>query len=101
MPRREPVGEGAYVLREPEGDRDVTLIATGSEVEIAMAAATMLDRGRHRRRVVSMPCMELFAGAARGLSRRVLGTAPRVGIEAAVRQGWDRWIGAPRTASSA
>jgi len=86
---------GAYVLREAERDRDVTLIATGSEVEIALAAAATL-RAQHglEAAVVSMPCWELFEEEDDDYYRRtVLGTAPRVAVEAASRLGWDRWIG--------
>ena len=68
---REPARpRGAYVLRRPPTTAEVTLIATGSEVEIAVAAKAKL-RGRtaHRPRVVSMPCLELFRPAGRGLPR--------------------------------
>ena len=93
-----PVGEnlsarGAYVLREPEGGRDVTLLATGSEVEIALRAADMLGGQGVKAAVVSMPCWELFETQPTAYRADVLGSAPRVGVEAAVRLGWDRWIG--------
>ena len=85
---------GAYVLQEPEGDRDVTMLATGSEVEIAVAAARGSGGARGcKAAVVSMPCMELFEEQDEGYRREVLGTAPRVAVEAAARLGWDRWIG--------
>ncbi len=85
---------GAYVLREATGPRDVTLLATGSEVEIARLAADMLA-GQHglEAAIVSMPCWELFEDQPEDYRRRVLGAAPRVAIEAAARLGWDRWIG--------
>jgi len=85
---------GAYVLREAERGRDVTLIATGSEVETALMAADML-RAQHGldAAVVSMPCWELFEEQDDEYRRTVLGTAPRVAVEAAARLGWDRWIG--------
>jgi transketolase len=85
---------GAYVLRETNGPRDVTLLATGSEVEIAARAADMLA-GQHglRAAVVSMPCWELFEQQTEDYRRAVLGAAPRIAIEAAARLGWDRWIG--------
>ena len=85
--------KGAYVLFEPEIGRDVTLMATGSEVEIAVAASEALAREGIRAAVVSMPCFELFAVQDADYRANVLGTAPRVGIEAAVSQGWDRWLG--------
>lgn len=85
---------GAYVLREPATARDVTLLATGSEVEIACTAAERLlaDHGIAAA-VVSMPSWELFEEQNADYRRSVLGTAPRVAIEAACRLGWDRYIG--------
>jgi transketolase len=85
--------KGAYVLREAEGERDVTLLATGSEVEIAVAAADLLAAQSVKAAVVSMPCWELFERQGEPYRRAVLGTAPRVGVEAALRFGWDRWLG--------
>jgi transketolase len=84
---------GAYVLAEATGKRQVILIATGSEVEIAMQAREMLEAEGIGTRVVSMPCMELFAAQDEAYRKKVLpaGTV-RVGIEAGVRQGWDRWL---------
>lgn len=78
---------GAYLLRDP-GARDVTLIATGSEVEIALAAADRLEAEGVRVAVVSAPCFELFAAQPAEYRAAVLGDAPRVGVEAAVRQSW-------------
>ncbi|MCI4660637.1 MAG: transketolase [Neomegalonema sp.] len=80
---------GAYVLRETAGKRDVTLIATGSELELAVSAAEELAAQGIAAAVVSAPCFELFALQGDAYRREVLGTAPRVGIEAAIRQGWD------------
>jgi len=80
---------GAYVLREADGARDVTLIATGSEVEIAMTAADLLAAEGIKAAVVSAPCFELFTAQDAAYRAQVLGTAPRIGIEAAVRQSWD------------
>ncbi len=80
---------GAYVLREPGRGRDVTLIGTGSEVEIAMAAAELLAGAGLAVAVVSAPSFELFAQRPAAERAEVLGDAPRVGVEAAVRQGWD------------
>ncbi|WP_424986817.1 transketolase [Microbulbifer sp. S227A] len=85
--------QGAYVLAEAEGKRQVILIATGSEVSVAMKARDMLQAEGIGTRVVSMPCMELFADQDEAYRKRVLPAGPvRVGIEAAVRQGWDRWL---------
>jgi transketolase len=85
---------GGYLLREPEGHRAVTLIATGSEVEVAVAAAVRLGAEHGiAAAVVSMPCWELFEEQDADYRRSILGSAPRIAIEAAARLGWDRWIG--------
>jgi transketolase len=84
---------GAYVLREAKGPRRVTILATGSEVEIAMAAADALAKDAIEAAVVSMPCWDLFEAQPDDYRARVLGTVPRVAVEAACRLGWDRWIG--------
>jgi transketolase len=85
--------QGAYVLAEATGKRRAVLLATGSEVEIAMAARTLLEAEGIGTRVVSMPCWELFEAQPEAVRRKVLPRGPvRVGIEAAVRQGWDRWL---------
>jgi transketolase len=84
---------GAYLVRKPEKWRDITLLATGSEVEIALAAADLLANRGVDAAVVSMPCWELFEQQSEEYRRAVLGKAPRVAIEAAARLGWDRWIG--------
>ena len=85
--------QGAYVLADAEGKRQVILIATGSEVEIALKARDLLQAEGIGTRVVSMPCMELFAAQDEAYRRRVLPAGPvRVGVEAAVSQGWDRWL---------
>jgi transketolase len=85
--------KGGYVLREPAGARDVTLLATGSEVETAAIAADLLAAEGVKAAVVSLPCWELFELQSEDYRRAVLGTAPRVGVEAALRFGWDRWLG--------
>jgi transketolase len=84
---------GAYLARKPEVRRDITLLATGSEVEIALLAADLLANRGVDAAVVSMPCWELFEQQSDEYRRAVLGKAPRVAIEAAARLGWDRWIG--------
>ncbi|WP_226626340.1 transketolase [Alloyangia pacifica] len=78
---------GAYVLKGP-AMRDVTLIATGSEVELALAAAELLAVEGISAAVVSAPCFELFEQQPPEYRAEILGEAPRIGIEAAVRQGW-------------
>jgi transketolase len=88
---------GAYVLADADGPRRVTLLATGSEVGLAMTAREALAKDGIAAAVVSMPCWELFERQPEDYRNTVLGTAPRVGVEAAVRLGWDRWLG-PRSA---
>jgi transketolase len=84
---------GAYVLAEAEGARQVTLLASGSEVSIAMAAREALSKEEIRAAVVSMPCWELFAAQSREYRDQVIGAVPRIAVEAAVEFGWERWIG--------
>ncbi|MGH7063052.1 MAG: transketolase family protein, partial [Stellaceae bacterium] len=96
--RHEPSSEnrsarGAYVLAEAEGARQVTLLASGSEVSIAIAAREMLAKEAIRAAVVSMPCWALFEAEPENYQKAVLGPAPRIAVEAAVRLGWDRWLG--------
>ncbi len=73
----------------------VTLIATGSEIEIALAAQKLPEAEGVGARVVSMPCVELFEAQSRDYREKTLGKATvKVAIEAATRYGWDRYIGA-------
>ncbi|MCM2474188.1 transketolase [Rhizobium sp. CG5] len=89
---------GAYVVKDARGPRDITLLATGSEVEIALAAADQLrSEAGMEAAVVSMPCWEKFEVQDAAYQKKVLGDAPRIAIEAAGRLGWDRWMG-PRSA---
>ncbi|WP_420858804.1 transketolase [Marivivens marinus] len=84
------VSRGAYVLAEATGKRQVILMATGSEVSIALKAREALEAHGIGTRVVSVPCMELFAAQDEAYRRKVLPAGPvRVAIEAGVRQGWD------------
>ena len=84
---------GAYVLAEAEGKRQAILMATGSEVEIALKARDLLQADGIGTRVVSMPCWELFEEQDAAWRRKVLPAGPvRVAIEAGVRFGWDRWL---------
>ena len=90
---RNMTAQGAYVLAEAEGRRQAILMATGSEVEIALGARDLLQADGIGTRVVSMPCMELFAAQDETVRRRVLPAGPvRVAVEAGVRQRWDRWL---------
>ncbi|MGB5560246.1 MAG: transketolase [Paracoccaceae bacterium] len=85
--------QGAYVLADSEGKRQAILMATGSEIEIALKARDILQAKGIGTRVVSMPCMELFAEQDLAYRRKVLPAGPvRVAIEAGVRCGWDQWL---------
>ncbi|MDR8052508.1 transketolase [Burkholderia cenocepacia] len=86
---------GAYVLREADGGpRRLTLIATGSEVDLAVQAREILQQEGVPTTVVSMPCRLLFDAQPRDYQRAVLGASPaRVAVEAAVELGWERYIG--------
>jgi transketolase len=84
---------GGYVLAEAEGPRQATLLATGSEVSLAMDARAQLAGEGIQSAVVSLPCWELFETQDAAYRSAVLGSAFRVGIEAASGFGWDRWLG--------
>jgi transketolase len=89
-----PCAKGAYVLEEAQGGkRGITILATGSEVGLAMEAREHLAKDGVQAAVVSMPCWELFAAQPVAYRQAVLGTAPRVAVEAAVGFGWARWLG--------
>jgi transketolase len=82
---------GAYVLREAEGSRASTILATGSEVEIAMAARERLQADGIPTAVVSMPCWELFDSQDEAYRSATLGDGVRVSVEAGVTFGWARY----------
>lgn len=84
------VRRGGYVMRD---GGDVTLIATGSEVHVALAAAELLSGEGTEARVVSLPCWEVFASQDDAYRATVLGSAPRVAVEAAAGFGWERMVG--------
>jgi transketolase len=85
--------KGGYLLIDPEGRRDVTLIGTGSELSLAVEAAKALAGEGIAAAVVSMPCFELFEAQAESYRNAVLGSAPRIAVEAALEFGWERWLG--------
>ncbi|MBL8791028.1 MAG: transketolase, partial [Rhizobiales bacterium] len=87
------VAAGAYVVSGWAGVRDVTLLATGSEVGVALKAAADLAERGVMATVVSMPCWELFREQPDDYRARVLGTAPCIAVEAACATGWHEWIG--------
>ena len=84
---------GAYVIRTVgEGDRDLTILATGTEVSIAVDAAERLGQEGFTVAVVSMPSWELFQSESKAYRDRTLGSAPRLAIEAASKFGWTRYV---------
>jgi len=83
---------GAYVLRDV-ATRDVTLIATGSEVSLAVVAADQLAAQGVHAAVVSAPCFDLFERQNVTYRQSVLGAAPRIGIEAGIEGLWPKWLG--------
>lgn len=87
--------KGGYVLRDVDDKRDVTLIGTGSEVQLAVQAAESMAKDGIRAAVVSMPCWEAFARQSKKYQSATLGRAPRVAVEAAVGMGWERFIRNP------
>ncbi len=84
---------GAYVLAETAGERRITLLATGSEVTLALAARDLLAAEGIAAAVVSMPCWALFDAQEREYRAAVLGRAPRLAVEAASPFGWERYVG--------
>jgi transketolase len=87
------IERGAYVLRDSDGEPELILIGTGSEVSLCLDAAEALEGVRVR--VVSMPCMNTFADTDPGYREQVLPAAcrARIAVEAACQLGWDRWMG--------
>jgi transketolase len=85
---------GAYVLAEAANGRAATLIATGTEVSLAMAARESLGKEGIDVAVVSAPSFELFGQQDATYQASVLGSGPRIGVEAAGGFGWERWLGA-------
>ncbi len=85
---------GAYEIAGAEGKAEVSIFASGSEVAIAVDAKSLLAAKGVPARVVSVPCVELLMEAPDAARRAVIGSAPvKIGVEAAVRQGWDAIIG--------
>lgn len=85
---------GAYELLTASDDAKVTIFASGSEVEIAVKARNVLENKGIPTRVVSVPCFELFEQQVESYRTALIGNAPvKIAIEAAIRQGWDRFIG--------
>jgi transketolase len=83
---------GAYVLTPSDGPRDVTFLATGSEVGMGVEAAATLAKEGIKAAVVSMPSFERFRRQPEDYQSEVLGRAPRIAIEAGIAQCWYEWL---------
>ena len=91
----EGVAKGAYVLREAEGDERAVLVATGSEVWVAMDAAEQLEAEGIGTRVVSMPSWELFDAQGDEYREEILPPdLPSVSVEAGIAMGWSKYVDA-------
>jgi transketolase len=86
---------GGYVLQEATGTPEVVLMATGSEVSLAVEARVELEKAGHPTRVVSMPCVEWFEEQDESYRAQVLppSVRARVSVEAGISQSWDRYLG--------
>ena len=85
---------GAYELSAASSDPQVTIFASGSEVEIALNAQEQLEENGVPTRVVSVPCFELFENQSADYQQSIIGNSPvKVAVEAAIKQGWERFIG--------
>ena len=87
------VSRGGYLVNDISSRRDLTLIATGSEVELAIEASNLLKQDGIKVAVVSLPCWELFDKQNDDYKLKVLGNSPRIAIEAACEMGWSKYIG--------
>lgn len=85
--------KGGYIISAANGSPKATLIATGTEVAIAVAAQKQLAARGVAVNVVSMPCCELFDAQSAAYKQSVLGEAPRIAIEAGAAYGWERYVG--------
>ncbi|MDJ0613573.1 MAG: transketolase C-terminal domain-containing protein, partial [Rhizobiaceae bacterium] len=85
---------GAYELSPASADAQVSIFASGSEVELAIAAQTELEEAGTPTRVVSVPCFELFNAQSEDYRNAIIGDAPvKIGVEAAIKMGWEQFIG--------
>jgi transketolase len=93
--RKADVARGAYILVDTDRTPDLILIATGSEVSLAVRAAALLKQQGMETRVVSMPCWELFEAQPQAYRDQILppDVTARMSIEAAATLGWERWVG--------
>mgnify|MGYP000834350916 CR=1 FL=1 len=84
---------GGYIIAGDDKKRQATLIATGSEVGLAIEARNKLKQDGIEVAVVSMPCTELFDAQDISYQEQILGTKPRIAVEAASKFGWEKYVG--------
>ena len=88
-----PARSGAYVLAEAEGKRDASLLATGTEVALALEARRLLADHGLDLAVISVPCWERFDERPAAERHEILGSAPRFAVEAGTPLGWSDYVG--------
>lgn len=98
----EGMGRGAYIIKKTEGKPDYTLVATGSELHLALNVSAELEKMGKKVRVISMPCWEIFENQPKEYKESIFGgdIGIRVSIEAGVEQGWHKYIGSDGIAIS-
>ena len=88
--------KGGYIIFETDSDPEISILATGSEVEIAIKAAKqLLEEKNITAKVVSIPCFEIFDAQSKEYRQKILGNKNNfnIAIEAAIKQGWERYLG--------
>lgn len=95
VPYEEGMSKGAYIVKKEQNKPDFTLIATGSEVSLALEVAIALEKVDKEVRVISMPCWQIFELQDDEYKKKIIGgdLGVRVSIEAGVSFGWSKWIG--------
>jgi Transketolase len=84
--------KGGYIIKDVKGNRDVTIIASGSEVNIALQVSDLLSKHKVNAAVISMPCWELFENQNNDYKSNVIGNVLKVAIEAGSELGWHKYI---------
>ena len=85
--------KGGYIIKDVKGNRDVTIIASGSEVNVALQVSDLLSKHKVNAAVISMPCWELFENQNNDYKSNVIGDVLKVAIEAGSELGWHKYIG--------
>ena len=85
--------KGGYIIKDVKGNRDVSILASGSEVNIALQVSDLLSKHKVNAAVISMPCWELFENQNNDYKSNVIGNVLKVAIEAGSELGWHKYIG--------